>query len=101
MPSRPPAARTRDLERILGSHIGFQLTEQHGGSHHVWLKIRDDGTVLTTILLRNREFRPNTLRGLLKNARGSPQSFTALFHKMRKGHQLSADTVDAHPDVVL
>ncbi len=54
--------------------------------------------MLAPTLLRNREYRPNTLRGLLGDASISVQSFTAAYHKLRRGHQLSPETLSTHPE---
>ena len=99
MPRGLPTAHSRDVERILGNTFGFEPTESQGGSHQVWIKTCPDGTVLAPILLRDRQYRPNTLRGILGNAGVSQQSFAAVFHKLRKGHRISEETRQVHADI--
>jgi hypothetical protein len=99
MPSRLPTAHSRDVERILGKSFGFSPTESQGGSHQVWIKTCADGTVLAPTLLRDRQYRPNTLRGLLEDAMVSQQSFAAIFHKRKKGHRISDETQEVHQDI--
>ena len=99
MPRGLPTAHSRDVERILGNTFGFEPTESQGGSHQVWIKTCADGSILAPTLLRDRQFRPNTLRGLLDNAKVSEQSFAAVFHKLRKGHRISEETQQVHSSI--
>ena len=99
-PSRLPATRTKDLERVLGRHLGFQASSHRtGGSHEQWFKTFPDGRVLTATLLRARTYRPRTLRHILDQAQCSVQSYVALFHGVRKGRQVSNATATTHLDL--
>ena len=96
MPSGLPATHSRDLARILKNTFEFHPEESRGGSHQTWIKHLSDGTILSPTLLLNRQYRPDSLIGLLEDACISRQSFAAVFHKLRKGHQFSEETKAIH-----